>query len=139
MQTATQPAVISKTSIWAGRIISALVVLFLIVDGGVKVAKLAPAVEATAQVGYPVSLVATLGVVELLCVVAYLIPRTFILGAILLTGFLGGAIAAKVRLEDPWFLFPIGIGVLVWGGLFLRDRRLRALILAQAWGGDRNR
>jgi hypothetical protein len=68
------------------------------------------------------------GIVELVCVVVYVIPRTSVLGAILLTGYLGGATATQVRLEDPWFFFPIGVGVLVWGGLSLRDDRLRALI-----------
>jgi len=129
MDTAICSAETSKTSTWIGRIISAWVVLFLLFDGGVKVMKLAPAVEATAQVGYPVSLVAAIGVVELVCLALYLIPQTFVVGAILLTGFLGGAIATKVRLEDPWFLFPIAVALLVWGGLVLRDRRLRALLL----------
>ena len=127
----TQPLVNSNAGLWIGRIISAWVVLFLAFDGGVKVLKLAPAVEATAQMGYPVNLVAIIGVIELGCLAVYLIPRTFVLGAILLTGFLGGAIASKVRLEDPWFLFPAAVAILVWAGLVLRHRQLRALVLWQ--------
>ena len=90
--------------------------------------KLAPAVEGTARLGYPVGLVVPIGIVLLACIAGYLIPRTSVLGAILLTGDLGGATATQVRLENPWFLFPVGVGVLIWGGLFLRDDRLRALI-----------
>jgi len=115
-------------SLWGGRVISALIVLFLLFDGGVKVMKLAPAMEATVRLGYPARLVVPIGIVELICVALFVIPRTSILGAILLTGYLGGATATQVRLEDPWFFFPIVIGALVWGGLFLRDERVRALI-----------
>jgi hypothetical protein len=122
----TDPA--SKMRLWAGRIISALPVLFLLFDSIVKVMRLAPALEGTARLGYPKSLVLEIGLVELVCVVLYVIPRTSILGAILLTGYLGGAIATQVRLEDAWFVFPIAIGVLIWGGLFLRDDRLCGLI-----------
>jgi hypothetical protein len=75
-----------------------------------------------------VDLFAHLGLTLLLCVALYLVPRTSVLGAILITGYLGGATATQVRVEDPWFLFPVGLGVLVWLGLFLRDARLRALI-----------
>ena len=128
MQSATQTDSVSKKSLWAGRIISALMVLFLLFDSGLKVMKLAPAVEATARLGYPVSLVLAIGLAELICVLLFVIPRTSILGAILLTGYLGGATATQVRLEDPWFFFPVVIGVLVWGGIFFRDERLRALI-----------
>ena len=128
MQSATQTASVSKKRLWAGRIISALMVLFLLFDSGLKVMKLAPAVEATARLGYPTKLVFAIGIAELICVVLFGIPRTSMLGAILLTGYLGGATATQVRLEDPWFFFPVVIGVLVWGGLFLRDERLRALV-----------
>jgi hypothetical protein len=102
--------------------------LFLLFDGGMKALKLAPAVEGTVRLGYPVSLVFAIGIVDLICVAAYAVPRTSILGAILLTGYLGGAIATQVRMRDPWFLFPVVIGLLLWAGLFLRDVRLRALI-----------
>lgn len=128
MQSATQTASVSKKGLWAGRIICAFVILFLLFDGGLKVLTLAPAVEATARLGYPTKLVFAIGIAELICVVLFAIPHTTILGAILLTGYLGGATATQVRLEDPWFFFPVVIGVLVWGGLFWRDERLRALV-----------
>jgi hypothetical protein len=128
MPFATQSASVSKTSLWTGRVISALVVLFLLFDGGLKAVGLAPAVEGTSKLGFPVGLVPAIGIAELVCILLYVIPRTSILGAILLVGYLGGATAAQVRLEDPWFVFPVLMGALVWGGLFLRDQRLRTLI-----------
>jgi hypothetical protein len=127
-ETGARNASSSKTSMWAGRIIITLLVLFLLFDGIVKVAKTAIAMEANARVGYPAGLVLPLGVIELLCVVLYVIPSTAVVGAILLTGYLGGAIATQVRLEDPFFLLPVVIAVLIWVGLFLREPRLRALI-----------
>ena len=130
MLSATQTVPVSKTMIWAGRIMIAIAVLFLIFDGIIKVLTLAPAVEATVQLGYPESLVLGIGIIELACLAVYVIPRTSVLGAILLTGYLGGAIATQVRAGSDLFpvVFPIMIGVLVWGGIFLRDDRLRALI-----------
>jgi hypothetical protein len=128
VQSPTQPAPVSMKILWAGRIISGLVTLFMLFDASIKIMKLTPAVEGTVQLGYPVGVVLPLGVVLLICVVVYSIPRTSIVGAILLTGFLGGATATQVRMENPWFLFPMGIGVLAWVGLYLRDERLRALI-----------
>jgi hypothetical protein len=119
---------VSMTSLWAGRILSALMVAFFFLDGALKVMKLAPAIEGTVRLGYPASLVFAIGLVDLVCVAAYAIPRTSVLGAILLTGYLGGATATQVRVENPWFLFPAGLGILVWTGLFLRDGRLRSLI-----------
>jgi hypothetical protein len=115
---------------WAGRVISALAVLFLIFDSIIKVLKLGPAVEATTQLGYPESLIIGIGILELICLAIYVIPRTSVLGAILLTGYLGGAIATQVRAGSALFsvVFPIIVGVLIWGGLFLREDRLRALI-----------
>jgi hypothetical protein len=116
--------------LWAGRIISALAVLFLIFDGVLKVLELAPAVEATVQLGYPADLVPVIGMIQLACLALYVIPRTAVLGAIMLTGYLGGAIATHLRVESGLFslIFPILIAVLIWGGLFLRDARLRTLI-----------
>jgi len=107
--------------------------LFLLVDAGFKLIKPlpAPAVQAFGQLGYPVGLAAGIGILLLACVSLYAVPRTSVLGAILLTGYLGGAVASHVRIGDPWFshaLFPVYIGLLVWGGLYLRDERLRALI-----------
>lgn len=127
MQSGTQNAPVTKM-VWVGRVLSALMVLFMLVDGGIKVLKLAPAVEGTVRLGYPASLVQPIGIIALLCVILYAIPRTAILGAILLTGYLGGATATQVRLQDPWFLFPVVIGMLIWAGIYFRDDRLRTLI-----------
>ncbi len=128
MPSPAQIAAISKKSLWAGRIVSALTMAFLLFDSSLKVMKLAPAVEATARLGYPPGLVRPLGIAELVCLAVFVIPRTSTLGAILLTGYLGGATATQVRLEDPWFFFPVLVGVLVWSGLYLRDPALRALL-----------
>ena len=131
MQSTSQTAPVSKKMLWAGRIISALTVLFLLFDSVGKLMKLAPVVAGTVRLGYPESVVPGIGIVLLVCIVVYAIPRSSILGAILLTGYLGGAVATHVRVGDPLFthaFFPIYVGVLVWGGLFLRDDRLRALI-----------
>jgi hypothetical protein len=130
MLSATQTVPVVKTTLWAGRIISALAVLFLIFDSVIKVLNLAPAVEATTQLGYPASLVISIGILELTCLAIYVIPRTSVLGAILLTGYLGGAIATQLRAGSALFsvVFPVIVGVLIWGGLFLREDRLRALI-----------
>jgi hypothetical protein len=127
MQSGTQTFQGSSKRIWAGRTISALTVLFLLFDCVVKLLKLTVATEATARLGYPESLVFGLGVVELVCTIVYVIPRTATLGAILLTGYLGGATATHVRIGDPFF-FPIVFGVLIWIGLWLRDDQLRAFI-----------
>jgi len=128
MPATTQSGSASKTSIWPGRIISALVVIFLLFDSTIKVLKLAAAVEGTVQAGYPATAVQPIGIVLLVCILLYVTPRTSILGAILLTGYLGGATATMVRISNPWFLFPVVVGVLAWLGIFLRDERLRTLI-----------
>lgn len=131
MQTNNQTAPVSRATLWAGRIVSALVVLFLLFDGAIKLVPLAPVTESLAELGYPVSLARGLGILVLVCTVLYVIPRTSILGAILLTGLLGGAIATHLRVGSPIFthlLFGGYLGVMVWGGLFLRDDRVRALI-----------
>jgi len=130
MQAASQTVPAVKMALWAGRIISALAILFLIFDSVIKVLSMAPAVESTTQLGYPVGLVVGIGILELACLAVYVIPRTAVLGAILLTGYLGGAIATQVRAGSPLFsiVFPVIVGALVWGGLFLREERLRALI-----------
>ena len=127
MQSVTNTASVSKKSLWAGGIIGALPILFLLVDGIMKVVKPTVVVEATVQLGYPESVIVPIGIVLLMCTVLYVIPRTCVLGAILLTGYLGGATATHVRVGEPFF-FPIVFGVLIWAGLFLRDERLRALI-----------
>jgi hypothetical protein len=121
----------SKKGVWVGRVLSGLVVLFLIPDGVVKFIRPAPVLEAFAHVGWPVSLANTLGILLLSCVALYAIPRTSILGAILLTGYLGGAVATHLRAGDPLFshvLFPTYLGTLLWLGLYLREERLRVLV-----------
>ena len=130
MRSGTHNASVSKKRLWAGRIISALPTLFLLMDGAMKLAKPRQVVEATVQLGYPESVILPLGIVLLACTVLYVIPRTSVLGAILLTGYLGGAVATHVRVGEGWFpvLLPVVFGVLIWGGLYLRDDRLRALI-----------
>ena len=128
MQPSGRATGISSASLWTGRIFSVLVFLFMLFDGGIKVLRMAPAVEGTARLGYPTSLVLPIGLVALVCTFLYAIPRTSILGAILLTGYLGGATATQVRVQDPWFFFPVAIGVMVWVGPFLMDERLRVLI-----------
>jgi len=120
------PAV-SKKRLWAGRVLSALPVLLLVFSAAMKFVKPAAVVEGVTRLGYPESLILGIGILELACTVVYLIPRTSILGAILLTGYLGGATATHVRVGDP-FIAPVLLGVLVWGGLYLRDDRLRALV-----------
>ncbi len=113
----------------AGRVISGAVILFLLQDALIKVFNLDVAVEATVELGYSADLVVPIGIVLLVSTVVYAIPRTAVIGAVLLTGYLGGAIATTVRLEEgAWFLFPAAFAVLVWLGLYLRDRRVRALL-----------
>lgn len=133
MQTLRQTAPVSMKTLWAGRILSAVVILFLIFDGVIKLVPLTPVTEAMDQLGYPtsVSLARGLGILTLVCTALYAIPRTSVLGAILLTGLLGGAIATHLRVGSPLFthlLFGVYLGLMVWGALYLRDERLRALI-----------
>jgi len=120
----------NKKTIRAGRILTALPVAFLLFDGGIKLMRLAPVSEAFARLGYPESQAVGIGILELACLAVYLIPRTSRFGAVLLTGFLGGAISTHVRIGDPLFshvLFPVYVGAMIWAGLWLRDDRLRAL------------
>jgi hypothetical protein len=117
---------------WTGWITSGLVVLLLLLDAFGKLAQLEPVIDGTSRLGYPIALVPTIGLIELLCVLAYAIPATSLLGAILLTGYFGGAVATHLRLEDPLWthvLSGVYMGVLVWTGLALRDGRLRGLIV----------
>ena len=129
MQPTTESGSVSKKRLWTGYILTALIALFLLFDSSVKILRLTPAMDANARLGYPPSVILPIGIAELTCLILFIVPRTSILGAVLLTGYLGGATATQVRLEDPWFFFPIVIGMLAWGGLFLRDARLRPLIL----------
>lgn len=119
--------VISKKQLWAGRIVSGFATLFLLVDGVMKLFKPAFVLEATLKLGYPESTIVGIGIVLITCTVLYIIPRTSVFGAILLTGYLSGAVATNVRVTAGWFsvLFPVLIGVLIWGGLWLRDNRVR--------------
>ena len=108
-----------------------LAALFLTFDTVLKVLKLRPAIDGTVSLGYPVESVQMIGFVELACLVLYLVPRTSVLGALLLTGYLGGAIATHVRIGNPLFthiLFPIYVALFIWGGLYLRESRLRELL-----------
>jgi DoxX-like family len=121
----------SRTRVYAGRVLSGLAVVFLLFDAAIKVLRVPAAVEGTTQLGYPEAAVFTIGLIELVCLVVYLIPRTSVLGALLWTGYLGGAVATHVRVESPLFshtLFPIYVAVLLWGGLWLRDDRVRTLL-----------
>lgn len=115
----------------AGWAMSGLMIAFMLFDSLSKLALERHVVEATGNIGYPLGSIRLLGIIGLVCTILYAIPGTSILGAILLTGYLGGAIASKLRIEDPLFgsvLFGAYFGILVWGGLYLRDERLRALI-----------
>ncbi len=113
--------------VWAGRILSTLPVLMLLMSGVMKLMQPPDLVEGFDKLGWPLSVALGLGIVELVCTALYAIPRTSVLGAILLTGYLGGAIATHVRIGDP-FIAPVILGVVIWLGLYLRDARLRTLI-----------
>jgi DoxX-like protein len=133
MESATQTARVSKKTLWTGRVLSGLAVLFLLFDAVFKLVKPTPApvVDAFNKLGYPPTLAVNIGLLLLACVVLYVIPRTAVLGAILLTGYLGGAVATNVRVGNPLFshiLFPVYMGLFIWGGLYFREQRVRALI-----------
>jgi DoxX-like family len=121
---------LSPTTIWTARILTYLPALFLIVDAVMKFAKPKQVVEATTQLGYAERTILQLGIVLLISTIVYLVPRTAVLGAILLTGYLGGAVATHVRVGAGWFsiLFPVIFGVMLWGGIHLRDTTLQSLI-----------
>ena len=116
---------------WGGRTLTAIPVFFLLFDGIIKLMRIKPVLDSMPVLGWPASLAVPLGILLLSCVALYIIPQTAILGAIVLTGYLGGAVATHVRVADPLFshvLFPVYVGAMLWGGLYLRDARLRALI-----------
>ena len=122
---------ISKSRLWTGRVIAGLIGAFMLLDAAMKFAKPAPVAAAFVRTGWPLELSVTLGVLLLVSTILYVVPRTAILGAILLTGYLGGAVATNLRLENPLFshtLFPVYFGILVWLALWLRDPRLGELI-----------
>lgn len=134
METAAQTAPqTSKGKLWTGRILSILPILFLLLDGIMKVMRPlpAPVAEGSAKLGYSLSTIPGIGATLLICTILYAIPRTAVLGAILLTGYLGGAVATNVRVGNPLFgyvLAPVYVALFIWGGLYFRDERLRALI-----------
>jgi hypothetical protein len=120
-----------KWMIWAGWAMSGLMIAFMLFDSLAKLALESHVIAATTGIGYPEHAIRPLGAIALVCTVLYAVPRTSVLGAILLTGYLGGAIASKVRIDDPLFsstLFGVYFGLLIWGGLYLRDERLRTMI-----------
>ena len=133
MPTFAETAPVSKPALWTGRVLSGFVTLFLLLDGGMKLVPLSIVTETMDKIGYgsSESLARSLGAITLVCTILYAIPPTSILGAILLTGYLGGAMASHVRIGSPLFshtLFGLYLGLMVWGGLWLRDRSLRSLI-----------
>lgn len=122
---------VTRAQLWTSRVFATLAVLFLLFDATGKLLRPAPVVEGTVQLGWPASALLTLAILQLVCLALYLIPRTAVLGAILWTGYLGGAVATHLRLDNPLFshiLFPTYIAALLWGALWLRDRRLRELL-----------
>lgn len=121
----------SRAALWTGRVLSAIAVLFLTFDAAIKLLAVPEAVSGTTQLGWQPHHLPILGAIQVVCLVVYLIPRTAPVGAILWTGYLGGAIATHLRLDNPLFthvLFPTYVAALLWGGLYLRDRRVRALV-----------
>src|ERR1035441_8988837 len=130
MQSMTKTAGVSGVPLWSGRVLSSICVLSLIFDGVTKVIRESHVVQAMAQGGYSPDVTVPLGITLLVCVALYAIPRTAILGAILITGWLGGAVDSMVRMNAPGhpFLFPVAFGILVWLGLYLREEKLRKIL-----------
>jgi DoxX-like family len=130
MQAVNPAGPASKKQLWTGRIITGIVALFLLFDAVTKIIRESNVLQAFARLGYPAGSAVAIGTVLLTCLVIYLIPRTAVLGAILLTGYLGGATDANFRAGNPLFetLFPVIFGALVWAGVFLRERRLRDFV-----------
>jgi hypothetical protein len=131
MQAAGQPGQISKKAIWTGRVLSGLITVFLLFDAVIHILKPAPVVEAFAKLNFPLRFSVPLGVIELACILLYVLPATSTLGAILLTGYLGGAIAIQLPTGNSFFgevLFPLYTGAILWAGIYLRDEQLRALV-----------
>ena len=124
----SETATVSKTMLWTGRIMSTVPVLLTLLGSVMKLVKVAPAMEGMARAGFAERLVVPIGLLELVCIVVYVIPRTSVLGAILFTGLLGGATVTSLRVGDPTWPMAAILGMMVWGGLYLRDVRLRALI-----------
>lgn len=124
-------ATASRKTFWAGWVLSGIAVLFILMDASMKVVALPASVQATIELGYPATSIVGIGILELICLAVYLVPRTSPIGAVSWTGYLGGAVASNVWLGNPLFshtLFPVYIAVLIWAGLWLRDRRVGALL-----------
>jgi hypothetical protein len=128
MSLVTHDVAVSSKRLWAGRIVSALPALLLLFSGTMKLFKMPAVIEGMAHYGYPEHLSVLIGMLEVGCTIVYLVPRTAVLGAILMTAYLGGATATNVRVGDSSFIGPILAGVFVWAGLYLRDRRLSELV-----------
>ena len=128
MSLVTHDVPVSSKRLWAGRIVSALPALLLLFSGTMKLFKVPAVIEGMAHYGYPEHLIVLLGMLEVGCTIVYLVPRTAVLGAILMTAYLGGATATNVRVGDSSFIGAVLAGVFVWAGLYLRDGRLSALI-----------
>jgi hypothetical protein len=129
--TLTESKAIHKWMRWTGNGLSAVVILFMLMDAALKLAQLPIVLETTAQVGWPIGSITSLGLVLLACTALYAVPRTSILGAILLTAYLGGAVATHARIGSPLFshtLFGVYIGIALWGALYLKNDRLRSLM-----------
>ena len=120
-----------RKMIWSGRVLIVLTASFMLLDGAMKIVKPPQVLEANVRLAYPISALSGIGMALIACTLIYLIPRTSILGAVLLTGYLGGAVASNVRAGSGWFetIFPVLFAVVVWSGLGLRDRRLRGLLI----------
>ena len=119
---------VPRRTAWIGRIVTGLPALFLLVDGVAKLFKPLPVVKGTVKLGYSESTIIPIGIVLIVCTVLYLVPRTAVLGAILLTGYLGGAVATHVRIHDIKGIAPVVIGIIVWLGIYLREPRLRQIV-----------
>ncbi|MRG55010.1 DoxX family protein [Phyllobacterium sp. SYP-B3895] len=133
MQTIVETAPVSNTAVWAGRVMSGLIILFMLFDSGIKLIPLDVVIQTCAELGLPTSVGFDrgLGILGLICTILYAVPQTSVLGAILLTGYMGGAIATQVRVGNPLFshlLFGVYLGLILWGGLYLRDPRLRKIL-----------
>ncbi len=130
LQRAEEPVSSSKGRVWTGRILSGLTVLFMLFDAVGKLVMPIQVVQASARIGFPMSLSQTVGIILLVATFLYALPRTAVLGAVLLTGYLGGAVAIQLRAGSPLFenLFPVIFGVVAWAGVYLRDRRVAELM-----------
>lgn len=121
--------------IWTGRVLSGIAIAFMLFDGGIKFTGIEAVADSLAQLGLPADIAPTLGILSLICTLLYAIPRTAVFGAVLLTGYLGGAIAINLRVGNPLFshvLFPIYLSLFIWGGLWFRDERVRAVFPTRA-------